>query len=127
LYESEGLFIDGRWRKSADGATLSVVDPATEETLGVIPDAAEGDLDDALHGAERAFEAWRRVSGHQRAACLRAIGDRVRESTDAIARQITREMGKPLAEAKGSVRVERRGGEAHLRPAPRREDPRRDL
>ena len=103
MYESEGLFIDGRWRKSADGSTLSVVDPATEETLGVIPDASEADLDDALHGALRAFEAWRAVPGHQRAGCLRAIADRVRESADAIARQITLEMGKPLAEAKAEV------------------------
>jgi succinate-semialdehyde dehydrogenase/glutarate-semialdehyde dehydrogenase len=103
LYESEGLFIDGRWRKSADGTTLSVLDPATEETLGVIPDASEADLDDALHGAERAFGAWRRVSGHERAALLRAIADRVRENSDAIARQIAQEMGKPLPEAKAEV------------------------
>jgi succinate-semialdehyde dehydrogenase/glutarate-semialdehyde dehydrogenase len=103
LYESEGLFIDGRWRKSADGATLSVVDPATEEALGVIPDATEADLDDAVHGAERGFQAWRRVPGHQRAESLRAIADRVRESADAIAQQITREMGKPLTEAKAEI------------------------
>jgi succinate-semialdehyde dehydrogenase/glutarate-semialdehyde dehydrogenase len=103
LYESEGLFIDGRWRKSADGATLAVVDPATEETLGVIPDATSADLDDALHGAERAFEAWRHVPAHERAASLRAMADRIRESADAIARQITREMGKPLAEAQAEL------------------------
>jgi succinate-semialdehyde dehydrogenase/glutarate-semialdehyde dehydrogenase len=103
VYESEGLFIDGRWRKSADGATFSVFDPATEEPLGLIPDATRADLDDALHGAERAFHAWRQVPGHERGARLRAIADRIRESAEEIACQITREMGKTLTEAKAEV------------------------
>jgi succinate-semialdehyde dehydrogenase/glutarate-semialdehyde dehydrogenase len=103
LYESEGLFIDGSWRKAAGGATLRVVDPATEEPLGLIPDAAPEDLDDALRGAERAFRAWRRVSGHERGACLRAIADGIRANAEEIARQITHEMGKPLAEARAEV------------------------
>ena len=52
MYESYGLFIDGRWRQAADAATLPVVDPTTEEEVGVIPVATQADLDDALLAAE---------------------------------------------------------------------------
>jgi succinate-semialdehyde dehydrogenase/glutarate-semialdehyde dehydrogenase len=103
MYGSYGLFIDGSWRRASDGATLPVFDPATEEELGIIPVATSGDLDDALRAAQGGFDAWRRTSGYDRGACLRRVADRIREGTDEIARLVTREMGKPLAEARAEV------------------------
>jgi len=103
MYEPYGLFIDGRWRQAADAATLPVVDPATEEEVGVIPVATPADLDDALHAAESGFRAWRSVSVNERAACLRRVADGIRECVDEIARMVTLEVGKPLAESRGEV------------------------
>ena len=51
-----GLFIDGSWRQAVDGATMPVIDPATEERLGAIPVASSLDLDAALEAAQRGFE-----------------------------------------------------------------------
>ena len=103
MYESYGLFIDGRWRQAGDAATLPVVDPATEEEVGVIPVATPADLDEALRAAESGFRAWRTVSVNERAACLRRVAEGIRDRVDEIARMVTLEMGKPLGEARGEV------------------------
>jgi len=103
MYESYGLFIEGHWRQAADAATLPVVDPATEEAVGVIPVATPADLDEALGAAENGFRAWRSVSVNERAACLRRVAEGIRERVDEIARMVTLEMGKPLAEARAEV------------------------
>jgi succinate-semialdehyde dehydrogenase/glutarate-semialdehyde dehydrogenase len=103
MYRSQGLYIAGHWRQAADGATLAVVDPASEEELGAIPIATPSDLDAALEAAEQGFARWSCVSSHERGARLRAIADGIRERADEIARQITREVGKPLAEAHAEV------------------------
>jgi succinate-semialdehyde dehydrogenase/glutarate-semialdehyde dehydrogenase len=103
MYESHGLYIAGQWRQAADGSTLAVVDPASEEELGSIPIATRSDLDAALDAAEQGFALWSRISSHERGARLRHIADGIRERADEIARQVTREVGKPLAEARGEV------------------------
>lgn len=103
MYGSLGLFIEGRWRAASDGATLPVVNPADEQVLGVVPAASADDLDAALHAAERGFRVWRSVPAHERGACLRRIADGIRERAEEIARTVTLEMGKPLAEARAEV------------------------
>jgi succinate-semialdehyde dehydrogenase/glutarate-semialdehyde dehydrogenase len=103
MYESYGLFIDGRWRQAADAATLPVIDPATEEEVGAIPVATPSDLDDALGAAESGFRAWRSASVNERAACLRRLADGIREREGEIARMLTLEVGKPLAESRAEV------------------------
>ena len=100
---SRGLFIDGSWRQAVDGATMPVIDPATEERLGAIPVASSLDLDAALEAAQRGFECWRDVSGHERGVVLRRIDDGIRQRAEEMATQIVREVGKPLAEARAEV------------------------
>jgi succinate-semialdehyde dehydrogenase/glutarate-semialdehyde dehydrogenase len=103
MYGSYGLFVDGRWRQAADAATLPVIDPATEEEIGVIPVATPADLDDALRAAESGFRAWRSVSANERGALLRRVAERIRDREGEIARLVTLEMGKPLSEARAEV------------------------
>jgi len=103
MYRSQGLYIAGHWRQAADGATLAVVDPATEEELGSIPIATGADLDAALDAAEQGFALWSRVSGRERGARLRRIADGLRQRAEDVARKMTREVGKPLAEARSEV------------------------
>ncbi len=97
------LFIDGQWRDSADGRTQPVLNPADGEQIGTVAEAGRADLDQALDAVERGFAVWRKVSAHDRAKVMRKAADLLRERADTIARSLTLEQGKPLAEAKMEV------------------------
>ena len=103
LYDAFGLYIDGKWTAARAGGVREVIDPATEEPLGTIPIAEAADLDAALAAAKRGFEAWRRQSPWDRSKVLRRAADLVRERTESIARVMSAESGKPLAEARAEI------------------------
>jgi succinate-semialdehyde dehydrogenase / glutarate-semialdehyde dehydrogenase len=102
-YPDLRLFIDGGWRAST--VSTPVVDPATEEVIANVPYAGTPDIDDALAAAARGFTAWRQVPAAERAKVIRDAARLVRERADAIARVITRELGKPQSEAITEVRT----------------------
>jgi len=104
-YPQVQFLIDGVWRRGARGLTLPVLDPATDETLGEIPRATREDLDAALAAAERGFAVWRKTSAFDRSKLMRRAADILRERADSIAWIMTREQGKPLAQAKMEVQV----------------------
>src|SRR4051812_42259122 len=68
-----GLLIDGEWRPAAGGATFTVGDPATGETIAEVADAGPQDGLDALGAAHAAGAAWRDVAPRERAELLRAV------------------------------------------------------
>lgn len=103
MYESYGLYFDGAWRPASDGGVKEVIDPTNEEVVGTIPSATVEDLDAALASAERGFERWRRVQPWERGALIRRTADIIRERVDDIARIMSIETGKPVAEAKGET------------------------
>jgi succinate-semialdehyde dehydrogenase/glutarate-semialdehyde dehydrogenase len=96
-YPQLDLIIGGRRIRDRD--TLLVLDPATGERLGDLPVATAADLDDAITAAVAAFPAWRRTPAAQRARILSGAAALLRQRADAIGRVITREQGKPVAEA----------------------------
>ena len=98
-----GLFLDGRWVPGEGRERMAVVNPASGETIGELALASVGDLDAALAAAERGFAVWRATDADTRSAVLRKAAGLMRERADAIARLLTMEQGKPLAEAKGEV------------------------
>lgn len=100
MYPDVLLFIDGQWRASRDGRTLPVIDPATGETLGTVAHADIADLDEALAAAERGFAVWRRTSAFDRYKIMQKAAHLLRERVETIARILTQEQGKPLAEAR---------------------------
>jgi succinate-semialdehyde dehydrogenase/glutarate-semialdehyde dehydrogenase len=100
-YPEPMLYIDGGWRKTAE--TLPVLNPADETVIGAVPVAARADLDDALAAAERGFRLWSRTSPARRAEIILAAAALMRERADEIARSITLEHGKPLAQARLEV------------------------
>ncbi|WP_274424979.1 NAD-dependent succinate-semialdehyde dehydrogenase [Chelativorans sp. YIM 93263] len=102
-YPDTQLFIDGEWRPGAEGKTIDVVDPATEEVIGTVAHATKTDLDAALAAVERGFKTWSAVSAFERAKLMRKAANLLRERSDRIAEIMTFEQGKPLAEAKGEV------------------------
>ncbi|MFD3334802.1 aldehyde dehydrogenase family protein [Streptomyces sp. NPDC058700] len=79
-----------------------VVDPATGEAFDEAPDQQPGELDDVLARAERAWHGWR-ADPAARTAALRASADAVETAGDDLARLLTREQGKPLAESYAEV------------------------
>ncbi|MFE1603116.1 NAD-dependent succinate-semialdehyde dehydrogenase [Methylobacterium sp. ID0610] len=103
MFPDVHLHIAGEWRRGADGQTLPILNPATGETLSQLAVATRDDLDAALAAAERGFAAWRKVSAFERSKVLRKAADLLRARADEIARIMTLEQGKPLAEARVEV------------------------
>ena len=123
MYQDYGLYIDGGWRPAASGEVYAPVNPATEEALGEAPSAGEADVHAAIAAAERGLAVWRKTDPWERARIIRRIGDLMSERVDDLAKWLTLELGKPLAQSKGevgpfgrSVPLVRRGDQAHLRP-----------
>ncbi|MDR5652446.1 NAD-dependent succinate-semialdehyde dehydrogenase [Ruixingdingia sedimenti] len=102
-YPDTRLFIGGTWRDAADGATIPVIDPATEETIGTVAHARQPDLDAALAAAEAGFAVWRRMSPLDRSRLMRRAADLLRDRVDRTAWLMTREQGKPLAQSRLEV------------------------
>lgn len=103
MYKDIQLFINGQWKASASGRTLPVINPATEEVIGHIPHANTADLDEAVAAADKGFDVWRNTSVFDRSKIMRRAADLLRERADDIAKLMTLEQGKPLAEAKGET------------------------
>lgn len=97
------LLIDGKWREGSSAASGDVLNPATGESIGRVAHASTGDLDEALAAAARGLREWSAVSPWQRGAILKSAADRLRADVDTAARTLTREQGKPLAEARVEV------------------------
>jgi succinate-semialdehyde dehydrogenase / glutarate-semialdehyde dehydrogenase len=97
------LLVNGRWQPAAEGGVVELLDPATEERVGTIAQATREDAERAIAAAARAFEGWRRVPAWERAKVLRKAAVLLAERSDAVARRVTLETGKPLAQAKGEV------------------------
>lgn len=104
LYAGKGLYIAGQWTRGS-GERIAVIDPATEHTIGEIPKATPAELTAAVDAAATAFPKWRATNAWERARLLNAIAAHIRANLDRYATIMTREIGKPLAEAKGEFTV----------------------
>ena len=96
-------YIDGQWFDADSGRTLEVTNPATGEILGRVPNMGQVETRRAIESAERAQKLWRAKSAKERAIILRKWFDLVMLHQDDLARIMTLEQGKPLAEAKGEI------------------------
>ena len=103
MYEKFGQFYEGNWHQSANKETYEVINPATEEVIGKASKATPLDVDKALKSAEKGLEIWKKTAPWQRSYIIRRIADRMREKQDVLAKWMTLEVGKPLAEAKGEI------------------------
>ncbi|MBU9135670.1 NAD-dependent succinate-semialdehyde dehydrogenase [Burkholderia multivorans] len=95
--------IDGTWRDALDGRRYAIDDPATLDRVADVPDSAAADARAATDAAARALPAWRATPARERAAILRAWHAAIVAHTDDLAKLMSREQGKPLAEARGEV------------------------
>lgn len=108
FYPKLKLFINGKWEDSADGTTREVIDPSAEAVIGHLPCATANDLTRALSAAQHSFVEWRRTAPARRSAVIIKAASLLREREDSIARTITLELGKPLAESR--IEVQRLAG-----------------
>ena len=99
----EQCYVDGRWADADSGAVIEVTNPATGEVLGTIPKMGSAETRRAIEAAEKAWPAWRGLLAKERANILRKWYDLILENQEDLARLMTLEQGKPLAEAKGEV------------------------
>ncbi|MGL9623875.1 aldehyde dehydrogenase family protein [Bradyrhizobium sp. U531] len=97
------LYIDKKWIAADDRSSLPLIDPSSGNEIGRVPIATEGDLDNALRSAAKGFEEWRRFAPMKRAEALARSATLLRERREEVARTITIEQGKVLAEALGEV------------------------
>ncbi|WP_188647197.1 NAD-dependent succinate-semialdehyde dehydrogenase [Marinithermofilum abyssi] len=98
-----GLYIDGKWKNAHNGASFDVLNPANGEKVGQVADAGAEDTRRAVDAAHRAFPAWSQKVAGERAAILERVYDGMMEQKEEMARLMTMEQGKPLAEARGEV------------------------
>lgn len=99
----EACYIDGQWIQAQSGKTLEVDNPATCAMLGKVPNCGIAETKLAIAAAQRAFATWSKTTGKERAAILRKWYDLVMANQEDLARLMTLEQGKPLAESKGEV------------------------
>ncbi|HEV8017678.1 MAG TPA: NAD-dependent succinate-semialdehyde dehydrogenase [Steroidobacteraceae bacterium] len=95
--------IGGQWLDAAGGATYAVVNPATRETLGTVPDMGVAETRRAIEAASQAFPAWAALTAKERAALLRRWYELLMANQEDLATLMTAEQGKPLAEARGEI------------------------
>ncbi|MCQ9617789.1 NAD-dependent succinate-semialdehyde dehydrogenase [Paenalcaligenes niemegkensis] len=103
MYESLALYINGEFREGDGRVTQTVTNPSTLDELAKLPHATQRDLDDALAAAQKAFESWRHSSPMLRSEILRKVAQLTRDNAETIARNMTLDQGKPLAESSGEV------------------------
>ena len=98
----EACLIDGRWIAEA-AAWIEVDDPATGQRIGRVPRFGARETEDAVAAAARAMPAWAAKTARERALVLRRWYELMIEHQEPLARILTREQGKPLAEARGEI------------------------
>ncbi|MDZ4755286.1 MAG: NAD-dependent succinate-semialdehyde dehydrogenase [Phycisphaerae bacterium] len=96
-------FVDGRWTVAASGRTIAVTNPATDETLADVPDAGRDETRHAVEAAARALPAWRDRPAAERGAVLRRWAGLMVRDCERLARLMTLEQGKPIAESRVEI------------------------
>ena len=102
LFRQQG-YIDGAWAPADSGKTLAVTDPATGEQLGTVPNMGAGETRRAIEAANAALPAWRAKTAKERANILRKWFELMMANQEDLARLMTAEQGKPLAESRGEI------------------------
>jgi aldehyde dehydrogenase (NAD+) len=103
-------YIDGKWVPARSRKTFFNTNPADGTVLGEFPASGPDDVNDAVEAAATAYRSWRLVPAPKRAEVVYRAGEIIRARKDDLARAMTREMGKILAETKGRCRCALRSG-----------------
>jgi aminomuconate-semialdehyde/2-hydroxymuconate-6-semialdehyde dehydrogenase len=94
-------FIDGRFVDAADGATFESISPIDNAPIATVAEGGAEDVDRAVRAARRAFDTWSTMAPAERKRLLGRVADGIGARLDELAEWETRDMGKPISEAKG--------------------------
>lgn len=98
-----GAYIDGKWCAADDGALLPVSNPASGDTILSVAKVGSAETRRAIAAADAAMQSWRKLPAKTRTAALRRWFNLIMEHQEDLARIMTAEQGKPLAESRGEV------------------------
>jgi|FLYL01.1.fsa_nt_gi aminomuconate-semialdehyde/2-hydroxymuconate-6-semialdehyde dehydrogenase len=93
-------FIGGRFVDSVDGKTFESISPIDNRVIATVAEGGAADVDQAVKAARNAFESWSTMAPSERKRFLLAVADRIEERADELAEWETRDMGKPISDAK---------------------------
>ncbi len=99
----QACYVDGAWITAGGGASIGVDNPATGETIGTVPRLGATETRAAIEAANRAFPVWRAKTAKERAQVLRRWFELMLANQEDLAKLMTIEQGKPLAESRGEV------------------------
>ncbi len=100
---TQQAYIGGEWVDAPDGKTEQVTNPATGEVLGTVPVLGRDAVAHAIEVAEKAQKQWKKRTAKERSAILMKWYDLMMENQEDLARLMTAEQGKPLAESRGEI------------------------
>lgn len=96
-------YIDGEWVDAASGKTIAIDNPATGETIATVPSLSAEEVRGSIAAADKAWASWRKKTGKERANVMRTWFNLMMEHQEDLARLMTMEQGKPLAESRGEI------------------------
>ena len=99
----EKAYIDGRWVDADDKSTLDVINPVNQEIIGQVPNCGAEETNVAINAAAEAQKKWQKYPAKEKASILRDFYDLLCSNQDDLAKILTYEQGKPLAEAIGEI------------------------
>ncbi len=103
MSENVQNYIGGKWVDAQSGETFPTYNPATEAIIGYAPNSAAADVDAAVKAAKVAYKNWRLTPAPRRGEILYRVAHLLTERKEQLARLMTQEMGKILAETRGDV------------------------
>ena len=99
----EACYVNGQWVRAKSGETFDVDNPATGEIIGSVPKLSAAETREAIQTAQDVFPVWSKKTAKERAVVLRKWSDLMMENQEDLAKLMTLEQGKPLAESRGEV------------------------
>jgi 1-pyrroline dehydrogenase len=103
--DGKGILVGGKWSQAASGETMEVLNPATEETIGVVPRCAAEDVDEAVAAASAALPEWLDTTPGERAEALLALARVLEDNAEELAAIESENVGKPLPYARDEIPV----------------------
>ena len=98
-------YISGEFRQGSSEINYEVINPSTAEILGTLQFTSVQDIEEAIQSALQAYKVWAKTSAYDRSVKIRQIANLMYARIDDLAKQISLELGKPLAEAKKEVQT----------------------
>ena len=99
----EQAYIDGQWVEADDESRFTVTNPANGELIAEVASLGQAETARAIAAAKAALPAWREKTAKERSAILRTWFNLIMENQEDLARLLSWEQGKPLAESRGEI------------------------